>query len=132
MTALIDQVHTHLTANLPSFTTKEKAWTAKPVEDFDAETPAALYYLSGVVSEPSQFDTEVIQASESTITVLIVCEVDSLDTLCNELLTAMVGFEPVGVSYDVFEHISGQSLDINGDIVWWSDSFAVTSYRSQA
>ncbi len=132
MTALIDQVDTLLKANLPSFSTIEKSWTVKPIEDFDSDTPAALYYLAGIQSQPSPFDTEVIQPSETTITILIVCEIDSLDALRNELLTAMVGFEPTGTSYDVFEHVSGQSLDIDGIIVWWSDSFVVTSYRSQA
>jgi hypothetical protein len=127
--SLIDQVGTQLTSNLSSFATIGQAWTSKPIADFDAELPAALFYLSGIQSETSPYDNVTIQPAEYEVTVLLVCAVDAIENLMDELSAALVGFEPTGAAFEAFEHVSGSALVIKESIVWWRDVFAVRNYR---
>jgi len=126
--SLLAEVGTQLGNNLSSFPTVGLAWTSKPIADFDAEVPAALYYLSSIQSEASPYNTETIQPGDYEITVLLVCAVDALESLLIELNAAMVGFQPTG-AFEAFEHVSGNALDINQSVIWWRSVYAARNYH---
>lgn len=126
---LLPQVGTQLNDNLENFNTIALAWTSKPIADFDSELPAALYYLSALRSEASPYNTAVIQPSDHEVVVLVVCAVSALEDLLAELDAALVGFEPTGGSYEAFEHVAGDALDINQSIIWWRQVYAARNYQ---
>lgn len=126
---LLALVGEHLTAEaLPSFKTIGMAWTSKPVEKFDQETPACWFYLDEKQSERSPFDNETIQPSDYRVAVLIVCPVSEMEDLHEEVRAALVGFQP-GESWEPFEHESGAAVGINASIVWWRDVYATRKYQ---
>lgn len=125
----MEQVGEQLTTTLTSFVTVAEAWTSKPIADFDKELPAALYYLAGIESEASPYMNETIQPGDYRVAVLIVCPVSSLEALIAELRTGLAGFEPTGGAFEAFEHISGDTLDINESVVWWRDLYGVRNYQ---
>lgn len=130
--SLMTEVGAQLSANLPSFVTVKAAWTSTPVADFDAELPAALYYLAGFESEASPFANDTLQPGDISVGVLVVCPVGNLEALLEELRGTLAGFEPTGDAndvYEAFEHVRGESLDINASVVWWLDLYAVRNYR---
>lgn len=126
---LLAQVGTQLEDNLTSFQTVALAWTTTPIADFDAETPAALYYLSGIQSESSPYNTEIIQPGDYEVTVLMVCPVVDIEALLAEMDGVMVGFQPTGSSFEAFQHVSGNALDIKGTLIWWRSVYAARNYR---
>lgn len=127
--ALLTEVGSLLADNLPSFETIGLAWTSKPIADFDAEVPAALYYLSRIQSEASPYDAnETVQPGDYEITVLMVCDISALETLLAEVNSAMVGFQPTG-SFEAFEHVSGDALDVNQSLIWWRSVYAARNYN---
>lgn len=129
--SLLDNIQTRLAAQLGNFNTVALSWTSQPLEDFDEDLPAALHYLESDDSGPSPFGNETIQPGETTIAVLIVCPLADLETRRSELRAALVGWEPDAVGttvYDVFEHVTGQSLAILGQICWWKDTFTANRH----
>ncbi len=131
MSTLLTQVGAQLSANLPTFETIGLAWTSKPVANFSSELPAAFYFIESIQSEASPYQTEVLQSADYTIAVLVVCAVADLEDLLEELRLALVGFQPTGGSWEQFEHVQGDSLDINESIIWWRESFSVRNYRGE-
>ena len=128
---LITQVGTQLSANLPSFVTVSKALTSKPLEDIDAEIPAAYYYLAGIQSEASPYNNATIQPGEYTVAVDLVCQADDLEALFAELRGALAGWQPSGGSWEAMEHVSGDNQGISGGIVWWREMFAARNYQGE-
>ena len=126
--SLIDQVVTRIDTAATTFVTVKHSWTTKPIEDFDAELPAALPYLDGDTSEPSPYSNETIQPGEVVVSVMLVCEVADLEDLRNELYAALGGWQPTGNKWDVFEHVSGDNQAILGGICWWVERYAITRY----
>jgi hypothetical protein len=132
---LMDQVGQQLQSVLmgetdSNFKTVGPAWTSKPVERFDQETPACWYYLQGLQSEASPYMNEVIQPGDWLVAVLIVCPVTSIEDLMKEVKAALVGFKPDDGAWEAFEHGSGEALDVTNSIIWWRDIFAVRNYQS--
>lgn len=129
--SLISQVGAALTAALTNYSTVAKAWTTEPIEDFGVETPACLYYLAGIQSEPSPYDAQDHQPGDRTIGLLIVCDADDFETRWKEVNTALAGFQPTSGTYESFEHVNGDLLSISGDLIWWRDIYAVRCYRGE-
>lgn len=132
---LTSQVGEQLTSVLlgetdANFKTVGPAWTSKPVENFDQETPACWYYLDGMQSEASPYMNETLQPGDFRIAVLIVCPVADIEGLIDEVKAALVGFEPTDGAWEAFEHLDGSALDINNSIIWWRDIYAVHNLRS--
>lgn len=126
--SLFSDIQDQLASQLAEFSTIGLAWTTQPTEDFDADIPAALYYLSGEVSDPSPYSHRTIQPREVTITVLIVCNLADLETRLPEVRAAMVGFQPTGDGWDVFEHDSGEAVVILGGICWFEDRYTAIKH----
>lgn len=131
---LISQVGEQLSAALmgepdANFKTVGPAWTSKPVEHFDQETPACWYYLEGIQSEASPYMNEVIQPGDYRVAVLIVCPVGSIEDLMAEVRAALAGFQPDDGAWEAFEHVSGDALDVSNSTIWWRDVFAVRNYQ---
>jgi len=126
---LIAEVGDHLTPSvLPLFATIGAAWTSKPLQNFSSELPACLYYLDGIDSEPSPYNTAIIQPGDYRVAVLIVGATAEIEELLAELRAALVGFQPEG-SWEPFQHESGGVLEINESVVWWRDVFVTRNYR---
>jgi hypothetical protein len=131
---LIEQVGQQLTSVLlgetdANFKTVGAAWTSKPVENFDQETPACWYYLDGLQSEASPYMNEVIQPGDWRVAVLTVCPVGDIEDLMKEVKAALVGFQPEDGAWEAFEHVAGEALDISNSLIWWRDVFAVRNYQ---
>ena len=131
MTALITQLDTRLQTELTNFATVAKAWTTEPIENFNSESPACLYYLAGISSEASPYDTQDYQPGDRNVGVLLVCPAADFETRWQEINAAVAGWQPTGDTYETFEHISGETLAIYGDLLWWRDTYAVRCYRGE-
>lgn len=129
--SLITQVGAALSAALTNFNLVAKAWTTEPVEEFGYDTPACLYYLAGIQSDPSPYDSQDYQPGDRTIGVLIVCEADNFEDRWAEVNAALAGFQPTGGTYESVEHVNGDLLGIHGDLIWWRDIYAVRCYRGE-
>ena len=126
---LIAEVAEHLgSADLDGFKTIGAAWTSKPIQNFSSELPACFYYLDGIDSEPSPYNTAIIQPGDYRVSVLIVGASSEIEELLAELRAALVGFQPEG-SWEPFQHESGGVLEINESVVWWRDVFVTRNYR---
>lgn len=127
---LVDQVVSQLQTEIDeSFETIGHAWTVKPVAQLEAALPAAWAYLDGIDMEASPFATQTIQSGDYRVAVLIVCKVADLETSITSVREALQGFQPTDGSWDVFELVSGSTLDINESVVWWRALFAVRRYH---
>lgn len=131
MTALITQLDTRLNVELTNFATVAKAWTTEPIENFNSESPACLYYLAGIQSEASPYDTLDYQPGDRTVGVLLVCLIDDFETRWQEINSAIAGWQPAGETYESMEHIGGDLLALYGDLMWWRDTYAVRCYRGE-
>lgn len=125
---MISETVTRLQAELANFTTVDHAWNLEPVDDVQAAIPACWAFRGEDDSEPSLDSTAcVTQLSTIQMHVFTVCDWQDLDARRDELMTALIGWEPTA-DLAPFEHHRGETAKIKGSTVWWLDIFITSRH----
>lgn len=129
---MIDDLITLTTAQLldpaGSFKTIGKAYSMRPLEDLQTETPALLFMPGkDEGGEPTSWNP-VRQVVTRRVHVFVLGEVDQIHDLCNEVRPVLLGFRPYeDRAYTRLEFEKGEPHDING-VMWYVETY-VTRYQ---
>lgn len=123
---IIDDLLARIASQCPGLTTVSEAWFAEPIDNFGAQTPAALPYLA----EDSANELETIcsrQRLRLTYGIWLVCERDDFRTQRQALRTALMG-HGFSEHHDPMAYRGGQAADIRGELIWWREFWTVDTW----
>ena len=116
-------------ASAGSFVTVELAQSMEPIDDLQAETPAAYFYLGGESASQSDADGAIVQEVTRTVNVFVVGKHEAMMTLRAELRQLILNYQP-DVYHTPLEFVGGDSASIKGEWQWWQDTYTTrTHYR---
>lgn len=126
---MITQIKT-LLEGTGAFTSVQLAQDLEPVDDF-SNTPAAIVYQGDTTFGDNLLDNDVYQAANKQIAVLLVCEADSVETLENTILGAVLGYQHSS-NYGGIEAIKSENFKITGHYYARKLTFVARTYVRQA
>lgn len=126
---MINDFITRLTQQLTNFRRVQHAWDTQPFEDVDAaDMPICLAFVGSEDSEQSQQDScGVRQKNNRTLVVFTICKSDEIEQRRDEVLAAALGWQ-AGPQWYPLQHSSGETRKLNGQYIWWVDTF--TTWRN--
>lgn len=125
--SLTSDLITYIGANSTAFETIEHAWTMQPLDDLPNTTPALLIFPGNEASKPS-IASCVIQETIKEVSIFIVCTVDDLETLKEELNRVILGWQ-YSQNYTPLEHVKSMPQDIKGTHIWYLEIFSTMYQR---
>ena len=130
---MINDFIAHLTSTLSNYKRIQHAWDTNPFEDVDAaDMPICLAFVGSEDSERSNQDScRTRQVNNRTLVVFTICKSDQLDARRDELLAAALGWQADEKWYPL-QHSSGETRKLNGDYIWWVDTFTTWRTISQS
>ncbi|XKE45751.1 hypothetical protein LG302_01000 [Halomonas organivorans] len=129
---IIDDLIARITAECPGLVTVDEAPFAEPIDNFDAQTPAALVYLAEDGSAGDLETLRTVQKVSMTYGIWLLCERADFRTERHALREALFGhgFSP---GHEPMAYRGGQTVDIRGHLIWWREFWTVDTWlRSQA
>jgi hypothetical protein len=108
----------------------KNAFTANPVEDYDADFPVVMVYPTQDSFSENEADNFSIQQQTTRIDALIGCLLSDLDTHVEEFRSASQGWGPGG-NWDDMELVGGNVEGLKGGYIWWRESVTVQRSRRQ-
>jgi hypothetical protein len=126
----VDAIVTALQGASTDFVNIDHAWTAEPLDDLNAETPALMLLPGPISAPPNRGDMHVSQMAQEQLHCDIVCEHNELDALRSQLLEQVLGME-LTQHHSMMEYLSGNAQGVNGRYIWWRDIFVTEQlYRN--
>lgn len=127
---VIDELIDRVRDQCPDLATVEEAWFASPIDDFNAQTPAALPYLA---EDGASGEIETLrpkQAVTMTYGVWLVCKRAEFRAQRQALREALFGhgFTP---THDPAAYQGGKTVDIRGELIWWREYWDVGTWLSK-
>ncbi len=113
-----------ITEQCPGFRYVDEAWFSKPVDDYSADTPAALVYLAeDAGNTPNELNGR--QGVTTTYGVFIVApRGDTFRAQRQEVRDALFGWQPPGTT-GVMAYRGGEMAEIKGRYVWWREFWSI-------
>ncbi|CBV44064.1 hypothetical protein [Halomonas elongata] len=124
---IIDAMLQRVRDQCPGLATVEEAWFAEPIDNFDAQTPAAAIYLAedGAASEPETIrPTQRITLSYG---IWLVTKRADFRPQRQALRSALMGWEPTE-EHEPVAYRGGQTTDIRGELIWWREFWNVDTW----
>lgn len=87
--------------------------------------PTVLVFEESARSNSSDFDSCIIQNKQTTISLIIVCNVASLETVRASLEDELIGFQP-GAGFDGMELLQEGRINTTGDLITWQQRYMTT------
>lgn len=116
-------------ASAGSFVTVALAQSMEPIDDLQAETPAAYFYLGGEAASQSDTDGAIVQEVTRTVNVFVVGLHENMMTLRAEIRQLILNYQP-DAYHTPMEFVGGDSASIKGEWQWWQDTYTTrTHYR---
>lgn len=108
------------------------AWANEPVDVPTEDMPMCVVWSPNDQMGSNDADGQIVaQMVTRMIHIFCVCDYTVLDARLANIRSVVVGWQKSGF-YDVTELAEGELIQINGDIVWWLDTYAtrvqLTSY----
>ena len=115
-----------------NFKTIEHAWAQEPVDVVTEQLPMCVIWSPNEVMGSNDADGQIVaQMVTRMIHIFCVCDYTVLDARLADIRNVVVAWQKTGF-YDVTELVEGELIQINGDIVWWLDTYStrvqLTSY----
>lgn len=123
---IIDDLLVRLAGECPGLVTIDEAWFAEPIDDFDAQTPAALAYLAEDAGEALE-TLRPTQRVTLTYGIWLVCERADFRTQRQALRSALMG-HVFSEHHDPVAYRGGQTTDIRGALIWWREFWTVDTW----
>lgn len=123
---IIDDLLARLASECPGLVTIDEAWFAEPIDDFDAQTPAALAYLAEDAGEALE-TLRPTQRVTLTYGIWLVCERADFRAQRQALRSALMG-HVFSEHHDPAAYRGGQTTDIRGALIWWREFWTVDTW----
>lgn len=127
----MDHIHSiieHIRSQCPELITVDEAWFAAPLEDLDAEIPAAMPYLQKEDPLGPANTLQPKQPTRWTYGVWLVCYRHQFRDQRAALSHAIFGYQP-DEHTNPMEYQGGALQDIKGDLVWWLESWSYDTHK---
>ncbi|MDT8895479.1 hypothetical protein RSO41_12515 [Halomonas sp. I1] len=124
---IIDAMLQRVRDQCPGLAIVDEAWFAAPLDDFDAQTPAALIYLAedSAAGEPETIrPTQRITLSYG---IWLVTKRSDFRSQRQALRQALMGWEPTE-EHEPVAYRGGQTTDIRGELIWWREFWNVDTW----
>lgn len=124
---IIDDLLARLRDKCPAMATVDEAWFAAPIDDFDAQTPAALAYLAEDTARGDAQTTRPVQEIRLTYGIWLVCKRSEFRGQRQALREALMGhgFSP---HHNPMQYRGGQTTDIRGEFIWWREFWTTDTW----
>lgn len=124
---IIDDLLTRLREQCPGMATVQEAWFAEPIDNFDAQTPAALAYFAEDVAKGDAQTTRPVQEIRLTYGIWLVCKRSDFKAQRQALRAALMGhgFSP---QHNPMQYRGGQTTDIRGELIWWREFWTTDTW----
>lgn len=123
---VIDDLLARIASECPGLTTVDEAWFADPIDNFDAQTPAALGYLAEDAAAPME-TVRPTQRITLTYGIWLVCERPDFRAQRQALRRALMG-HGFSERHDSMAYRGGQTTDIRGSLIWWREFWTVDTW----
>lgn len=118
---MITQLIARLTAAGTNYNSIQHAWTLDAIDNLNNPMPMALF-VPGPLQTEAAASLPIRQRVTETVVVMTICPWSDLDSLRNQLYSALLGYQHAP-QYTELEHKQGEVSRINGSIVQWMDMF---------
>lgn len=124
---MINELYTYLTANenenAPTGTvTVGKGWEIEPIENLRELVPALYISPGDDVAEDSGHDFVQGNYITQSLTVDIICLIDSFETYRAAVRSALIGWSESAV-HDDLSLDGGRTMSQKGNMIWWQDNY---------
>jgi hypothetical protein len=124
---IIDDLLSRLRDKCPGIATVQEAWFADPIDNFEAQTPAALAYFAEDAAKGDAQTTRPVQEVRLTYGIWLVCKRDQFKAQRQALREALMGrgFSP---QHNPMQYRGGQTTDIRGELIWWREFWTTDTW----
>lgn len=96
------------------------AWNDEPEEIEATSVPTLLVWPGPQLGAEGEHDEFVSNMVSEQYNVLIVCKHEDLTDRLADYRSVVEGWQyPTNTAYDLMEYLTGDTVRIKGDIIWW-------------
>ncbi|SHL49822.1 phage tail terminator protein [Halomonas caseinilytica] len=124
---IIDAMIQRVRDQCPGLATVDEAWFAEPIDNLDAQTPAALIYLA---EDSASGDMETIRPTQRitlSYGIWLVCKRPDFRPQRHAIRQALFG-HGFSETHDSMAYRGGQTTDIRGELIWWREFWNVDTW----
>ena len=127
---IIDDLLARLRDKCPAMATVDHAPFAESIDNFDAQTPAALAWLAKDGATGDAQTTRPVQGLRLTYGIWLVCKRADFKAQRQALREALMGhgFSP---QHNPTQYLGGETTDIRGELIWWREYWTVDTWLRQ-
>lgn len=129
---LLTPIVSRLRTLCPSLASVRHARSRIDVGNDASDVPAVFVHPLNETSGDNQNLQSVVQRRTRNFAVLIAAKIsddgaEPLESARDEIAAALVGFEPTANGEPIV-HVSGETVEIDGRLIWWRESFSYVEY----
>lgn len=124
---IIDSLIGRVIAECPGLATVDEAWFAEPLDNFEAQLPAALIYLAEDSASGDVETLRPVQRITLTYGVWLVCHREAFRPQRQALRAALFGHQ-ASEHHAPMAYRGGQTTDIRGNLIWWREFWTTDTW----